>query len=160
MPISVSISTMIQFVIQFAIFLLFYFYHKIFLEFDIQLSMFVLFTPFILVHMAILSVGLGLIISSATAKYRDLTFAMGFFVQLWMYLTPIVYPLSSVPEKYQTLILVNPMTAIVESFRFSYLGVSSLTLDGLMLSIIISFFLFFIGLLLFNIFEKTFMDTV
>ena len=110
--------------------------------------------------MAILSVGMGLIISAATAKYRDLTFAMGFLVQLWMYLTPVVYPLSVVPDKYKILILINPMTAVVESFRGAFLGAGSLTLNGLIISVSITIIVFFLGIILFSRVEKTFMDTV
>ena len=110
--------------------------------------------------MAILSVGMGLIISATTAKYRDLTFAMGFIVQLWVYLTPVVYPLSEVPDKFKIFILINPMTAVVESFRGVFLGVSSLTLQELLLSIILTILFFIGGIICFSRVEKTFMDTI
>ena len=123
-------------------------------------NIYVLTLPLILLHMAVLSTGTGLIISSVTAKYRDLALAMGFFINLWMYLTPIVYPLSEVPDRYKIYIIINPMTAIVESFRGAFLGVSSITLQGIILSICISILVFIVGLILFNRVEKTFMDTV
>ena len=123
-------------------------------------NFYVLTLPLILFHMAVLSTGAGLIISSVTAKYRDLALAMGFFIQLWMYLTPIVYPLSEVPDRFKIYIIINPMTAIVESFRGAFLGVSSITLQGILLSICISILVFIGGLILFSRVEKTFMDTV
>ena len=110
--------------------------------------------------MAVLSLGVGILISSLTAKYRDLTFAMTFGVQLWMYATPIVYPLSIVPEKYRILCVLNPMTSIVESFRAMYLGVSSIQLIHIVISIIITILFFLIGIILFNRIEKNFVDTV
>jgi lipopolysaccharide transport system permease protein len=110
--------------------------------------------------MAVLSAGMGLIISAATAKYRDLTFAMGFLVQLWMYLTPVVYPLSEVPDRFKIFILINPMTAVVESFRGAFLGASSVTPQGLLLSIILTILFFIVGIIVFSRVEKTFMDTV
>ena len=127
---------------------------------DIKPSIYVFTLPLIVLHMAILSVGMGLIISAATAKYRDLTFAMGFMVQLWMYLTPVVYPLSEVPDRFKIFILINPMTAVVESFRGAFLGASSLPPEGLLLSIIITILSFIGGIIIFSRVEKTFMDTV
>ena len=127
---------------------------------DIKPSIYVFTLPLIVLHMAILSVGMGLIISAATAKYRDLSFAMGFLVQLWMYMTPVVYPLSEVPDKFKIFILINPMTAVVESFRSVFFGASSITLNGLLLSISITVVVFFLGIIVFSRVEKTFMDTV
>ena len=158
-PISFAITAVFQFIIQFMIFLGFflYFWQS---GTDIKPNIYVLTLPLIVLHMAVLSVGMGLIISAATAKYRDLNFAMGFLVQLWMYLTPVVYPLSEVPDKYKIFILINPMTAVVESFRGVFLGVSSLTLQELLLSIILTILFFIVGIIVFSRVEKTFMDTV
>ena len=158
-PISIAITAVFQFIIQFMIFMVFFIYFW-YVGTDIKPSIYVFTLPLIVLHMAILSVGMGLIISAATAKYRDLTFAMGFLVQLWMYLTPVVYPLSEVPDKFKIFILINPMTAVVESFRGVFLGVSSLTLQGLLLSIILTILLFIGGIIVFSRVEKTFMDTV
>ena len=91
---------------------------------------------------------------------NELSFAMGFLVQLWMYLTPVVYPLSEVPDKYKIFILINPMTAVVESFRGAFFGVSALSLNGLLLSISITVVVFILGIIVFSRVEKTFMDTV
>ena len=158
-PISIAITAVFQFIIQFMIFLGFFFYFW-YIGTDMKPSIYVFTLPLIVLHMAILSVGMGLIISAATAKYRDLRFAMGFLVQLWMYLTPVVYPLSVVPDKFKIFILINPMTAVVESFRGAFLGESSLPPEGLLLSIIIAILVFIGGIIVFSRVEKTFMDTV
>ena len=158
-PISIAITAVFQFIIQFMIFLGFFIYFW-YVGTDIKPSIYVFTLPLIVLHMAILSVGIGLIISAATAKYRDLTFAMGFLVQLWMYLTPVVYPLSEVPDKFKIFILINPMTAVVESFRGAFLGASSLTPQDLLLSIILTILFFIGGIIVFSRVEKTFMDTV
>ena len=158
-PISIAITAVFQFIIQFMLFLGFFLYFW-YLGTDIKPSIYIFTLPLIVLHMAILSVGMGLIISAATAKYRDLTFAMGFLTQLWMYMTPIVYPLSEVPDKYKIFILINPMTAVVESFRGAFLGAGSLTLNGLIISVSITIIVFFLGIILFSRVEKTFMDTV
>ena len=158
-PISIAITAVFQFIIQFMIFLGFFIYFW-YVGTDIKPSIYVFTLPLIVLHMAILSVGMGLIISAATAKYRDLTFAMGFLVQLWMYLTPVVYPLSEVPDKFKIFILINPMTAVVESFRGAFLGASSLTPQDLLLSIILTILFFIGGIIVFSRVEKTFMDTV
>jgi lipopolysaccharide transport system permease protein len=158
-PISVAMTAVFQFLIQFSIFLgfLFYFWYK---GSDINPTIFIITLPLIVFHMAILSIGFGMMISALTAKYRDLTFAMGFMIQLWMYLTPIVYPLSQVPEKYRLFILINPMTAVVESFRGAFLGVNSITPQELLFSIFLSIIFFIGGIVIFNRVERTFMDTV
>jgi len=158
-PISIAITAVFQFIIQFLIFLGFFLYFK-FSGSTLQPNIYVLTVPLIILHMAILSVGIGLIISGATAKYRDLRIALGFIIQLWMYLTPIVYPLSEVPERFRLIILLNPMTAVVESFRGAFFGVSSLSQIDLLISIFMSIILFIIGLVIFTRVEKTFVDTV
>ena len=110
--------------------------------------------------MAVLGLGFGILISSLTTKYKDLNFVMSFFVQLWMYATPIVYPLSIVPEKYRLLVILNPMASIVETFRGAFLGVSSIELSHIFISVSFTLLIFFLGLLMFNRVEKSFMDTI
>ena len=105
---------------------------------DLNIGISVLFLPLIMLQMAILSLGVGIFISSLTAKYRDLTFAMTFLVQIWMYATPVVYPLSIIPDNYIILAILNPMTSIVESFRGIFLGVSSIQPFHIMISITIT----------------------
>ncbi|MBI28599.1 MAG: hypothetical protein CFH21_00583 [Alphaproteobacteria bacterium MarineAlpha5_Bin11] len=158
-PISQVVISLFQFLIQFIIFLCFLFYF-LFKGADIQLNNLVLILPLILLQMAILGLGVGILISSLTAKYRDLTFAMTFGVQLWMFATPVVYPLSIVPQEYRMLAALNPMTSIIELFRKSFLGTSSIEIVHIIISIIITVILFVIGLILFSRIEKDFMDTV
>ena len=158
-PISVALTAVFQFLIQFAIFLGFlsYFWYK---GSNINPTIYIITLPLIVLHMAISSIGFGMMISALTAKYRDLAFAMSFMIQLWMYLTPIVYPLSQVPEKYRLFILINPMTAVVESFRGAFLGVNSITPQELLFSIFLSILFFISGIVIFSRVERTFMDTV
>ena len=158
-PISHTIISLLQFAIQFSIFIFFLIYF-IYSGSAISLDFKVLLLPFILIHSAILSLACGMIISSLTAKYRDLTFAMTFFVQLWMYASPVVYPFSLIPENYQMLAAFNPMTAIIELFKLCFLGESAIQFVHIQISLGITVFLFIVGLILFNKVEKNFMDTV
>ena len=120
-PAAVSIVNFAQFFIQFVLFLGFYFYFMA-KGTAITPTIWILAVPLLLLQMALLTFGIGILLSSMTTKYKDLRFAMGFVIQLWMYATPIVYPLSQVPEKYRTLYVLNPMVSIVESFRYAFLG--------------------------------------
>jgi lipopolysaccharide transport system permease protein len=158
-PISIIITGLAQFTIQFVIFIGFLIYY-LWQGANIQLTYYFFAFPFILLQMAILGLGVGVLISSLTTKYRDLTFAMTFGVQLWMYATPIVYPLSIVPEKYRFLAALNPMTSVVESMRGAFLGVSSIEPIHIAVSIMITLLIFFVGIIMFSRIEKTFMDTV
>jgi len=158
-PIATVITTLVQFLIQFSIFIGFYFYFII-NGASITPNYLIFSVPIIVIQMAILSLGFGSLISALTAKYRDLTFAMTFFVQIWMYLTPIVYPFSQVPEKYQIYYIINPMVSIVELFRSAFLGTQLIDIKIIGISVFITFFIFFLGLLMFNRTEKSFIDTV
>ena len=158
-PISVILSGLFQFVIQFTMFLGFYFYFFI-NGANLNPNLMIITLPLIIIQMAILSLGLGSLISALTAKYRDLTFAMTFFVQIWMYLTPIVYPLSQVPEKYHFFYLFNPMTLVVELFRFAFLGTNSVSTQMIIINIVITILVFIFGLIMFGKTEKSFIDTV
>ena len=158
-PISHIIISLLQFAIQFLLFIIFLIYF-IYSGSAISLDFKVLLLPLILLHAAFLSLACGMIISSLTAKYRDLTFAMTFFVQLWMYASPVVYPFSLIPENYQILAALNPMTAIIESFKLCFLGESTIQFVHIQISLGMTVFLFIFGLILFNKVEKNFMDTV
>ena len=158
-PVANVIIGLVQFCLQFIIFLIFLFYYKnLGLKINLNFNIFLL--PLILLQIAILSLGVGILISSLTTKYKDLNFVMNFGVQLWMFATPIVYPISIVPEKYKLLIALNPMTAIVEMFRKIFLGESSIELEHILISIFFTLVIFFIGLISFNKVEKNFMDTI
>ena len=158
-PVSVVITNLLTFAIQFGLFMAFmlYFYLN---GSSIQPNIWVLLSPFLLIQMAALGLGVGILVSSVTTKYRDLTFAVGFGVQLWMYATPIVYPMSQVPTKWHWLIALNPMTAIVEAFRYAFLGAGTIQPWVLGISFSMTIIILAIGIVLFSRVQKTFMDTV
>ena len=158
-PISNVIIGLMQFIIQFILFLCFLFYFYYF-GFNIKLNLSLFFIPFLLLHVAVIGLGFGLLISSLTSKYRDLTFVMGFGVQLWMYATPIVYPLSIVPEKYRILISLNPMTSVVECFRQIFYQESIIELKYIITGLVVTVLICFFGIIFFNKTEKNFLDTV
>jgi lipopolysaccharide transport system permease protein len=110
--------------------------------------------------MAALGLGLGMIISAMTTKYRDLSFLVTFGIQLFMYATPVIYPLSSAPDKYRWLIELNPMTNIIEGMRFSLLGTGVFSFSSLCYTIISTSIILVVGTLIFNKVEKSFVDTV
>ena len=158
-PISIVITGLFQFLIQFVIFLGFlYFYWYQGAEVYLTTTVFAL--PLILIQMGVLGLGVGILISSLVTKYRDLTFAMTFAVQIWMYITPVVYPLTEVPERYRNLYVLNPMVSIVETFREAFLGVSSIEPKHVVISVFVTLCIFITGVILFSRIEKTFMDTV
>lgn len=125
-----------------------------------HLNISVLMIPVLMVQTAVLGLGVGIIVSSLTTKYRDLTILVGFGLNLWMYLTPIVYPISEVGGTLRTLILLNPMSAIVQNYKYALLGVGSFEGSYWLISVVMTIILFIIGVLLFNRVERTFMDTV
>lgn len=158
-PISNIFIGMLQFFVQFIVFVCFliYFY---FSGSSINIDFTLIFIPLLLFQVAITGLGFGLMISSLTSKYRDLTFVMSFGVQLWMYATPIVYPLSLVSEKYRILFCLNPMTSVVESFRYIFFKESVIKLEYIFISIFISILVLILGMIFFNKTEKSFLDTV
>jgi len=158
-PISTVISGLINFSVQFIMFLVFMIYFKI-TGAPIQPNLYILITPLLLVQLAALALGFGIIISSLTTKYRDLAVLVGFGVQLWMYATPVVYPASQIGGKLKTLMMLNPVSPIVESFRYAFLGSGSIPWNYLSISVVTTFVVLFIGVVLFSRVEKTFMDTV
>ncbi len=127
---------------------------------DVRPNWWILSLPLLLFIMAGLGLGLGIIVSSLTTKYRDLQQLVSFGVQLLMYGTPVIYPLSSMEGGLRTLILLNPMTPVVEVFRFAFLGTSAISPTYLLYSIGFMFFVLLIGVLIFNRVENNFMDTV
>ena len=158
-PVSILISNLIAFVIQFGFFLAFigYFYLR---GTPVHLNWWVLFTPVLLLMMAGLGLGFGIIVSSLTTKYRDLRFLVQFGVTLLQYVTPVIYPLSAMSPKYQALIRLNPLTSVVEAFRYAYLGSGSVDLLQLGYTFVIMLIAIIIGVVIFNRVEATFMDTV
>ncbi len=126
----------------------------------IQISICILIVPLLMIHTAVLGLAVGIIISALTTKYRDLAILVSFGLNLWMYLTPVVYPISEVPEKYRTAIMLNPMSAIIQNYKFAMLGIGNFEIIPWIISIILTLILFVGGTLLFNSVERTFMDTV
>lgn len=159
-PLSVVISNLIQFAIQFVLFVMvfaWYFIRGVDIKPD-WLSILWL-TPVLLVLMGALGLGTGIIVSALTTKYRDFTFLIAFGVQLAMYATPIIYPMSAIPDKWRWLIEINPMSAPIESFRACFLG-GPIPWSALGMSAAVTAALLLFGIVLFNRVEKTFMDTV
>jgi len=158
-PLSVVISNLIAFAIQLVLFSAFwiYFYSK---GSAIQLQLAALLLPLLILQMAALGLGCGIIVSSLTTKYRDLTHLVGFGVQLWMYATPVVYPSSIIPEKYHWLMALNPMAPIIEAFRYVLLGVGTVNAGDIVTSAVMTLLLLFVGVVLFSRIEKSFMDTI
>ena len=159
MPVSTVLSQLISFAVQFCFFLIFLFYYLI-TGANVHPNLWVLLTPVILLHLALLSLGVGIIISALTTKYRDLAMVVGFGVQLWMYATPVAYDLSMIPERFLGVYMLNPVTPVITLFRYAFLGVGEPHFAAYGISWLITIAVLFVGILLFNRVEKTFMDTV
>lgn len=159
MPISTVLSQLISFAIQFCFFLLFLLYYII-TGANVQPNWWVLLTPVLLLHLALLSLGVGIIISALTTKYRDLAMVVGFGVQLWMYATPVAYDLTLIPDRFLNLYMLNPVTPVITLFRYAFLGVGEPHFVAYGISWLVTLAVLLVGVLLFNRVEKTFMDTV
>ena len=158
-PVSIAISGVFKFLIQFGLFLIFllYFFLK---GSSVGLSIWAIALPLLLIQMGLLGIGCGILVSSLTTKYQDLRHVVAFGVQLWMYATPVVYPLSVVPERLRDIFALNPMMAVVECFRLGFVGVSAINGTYVAISWVVTFTILLIGLVRFSSVEKTFMDTV
>ena len=158
-PIADAITSMIRYAIQFTLFLVFYFYFII-KGATVSPNWMIVFTPLVLMYLAFLSLGFGAWISSLTAKYWDLKLALPFVVQLWMYATPIVYPLSLVPANFRLLMIINPVAPAIEFFRMAWLGAGTINPLHTGLSVLFAILIIFTGIIIFNRTEKTFVDTI
>lgn len=158
-PASKVVSGLLKFFVQLLFFLSVYAYFQL-NGTAIKPTIHLIFVPVLVFIMAGMGLGFGIIFTSLTSKYRDLSFLIQFGVQLLMYATPIIYPLSVIPEKYKTYILLNPITHIVEAFRYSFLGVGNWSWIGIGYASAVTMVILFIGLIIFNRVERTFMDTV
>lgn len=162
MPLSTVISNLLKFGIQFMIFMAFYVFYY-FQGAAIHMNGSLLFFPLLIALMGILGLGLGMLISSLVTKYRDLSYLIGFGVQLLMYLSAVMYPMALIQDKmpdYAWLVHYNPLAYIIETTRFMLLGVGTVSVWGLVYTVGVTMGLFFIGLLVFNKTEKSFIDTV
>lgn len=159
MPVSTLLSKLIAFSIQFFFFLCFlgWFWLR---GADVHPNAWILATPLLVLMMAAYGLGLGVIVSALTTRYRDLNVLVAFGVQLYMYLSPVIYPISSLHEPWRTLSALNPVTPIIEIFRYAYLGAGTVDLKMLGLSFLVIVVVATIGIMMFNKVERTFMDTV
>jgi lipopolysaccharide transport system permease protein len=158
-PLSIILSNLVRFGIQFILFIIIYIYY-LSQGVSIHPNSGVLLFPVLILIIAGLALGFGMIITALTTKYKDLVFLVQFGVQLWMYATPVIYPLSATPEKYRWLIIANPMTAVVETFKYGFLNQQSFEIIHLLYSFVFMVVILSIGTLVFNKVEKGFMDTI
>ena len=160
-PLSDVISNLVRFGIQFALFLIVYLYYFIFTDANIQPNLYSLLFPILVVMLAGLALGFGILFSSMTTKYRDLQLLLSFFVSLWMYATPVIYPLSTITNDTLRMVMqLNPLTGIVEFFKYGMLGVGNHEWWMLGYSFGFMVVLLAIGIVVFNKVQKSFMDTV
>jgi lipopolysaccharide transport system permease protein len=159
-PLSKVVSGLIKFSIQFCLFLAVFLYFVIKGSSAIHPNIYILLTPYLLVLMGGLGLGFGIIFTSLTTKYRDLSFLIVFGIQLLMYATPVIYPVSMVHGKLLALILANPMTSILETFKYGFLGSGCLHWNGIIYSTIFTLVVLFLGIIIFNRTERSFIDTV
>ncbi len=161
-PLAAVFSNLIVFGMQLLCFIVIFVYFKVFTPASdsFALSRYIILLPFVLLQVVLLALGVGLWMASLTAKYRDLIHAQQFLTQLWLYATPVIYPVSKIPEQYQWIMAVNPMTSIVESFRLILLGKGTLTPAIFFTSFSITLLLLVSGILIFNKVQRNFVDTV
>src|SRR5688572_8135547 len=148
-PLSTVITNLATFAIQFLLFLAFYLFYQA-RGAGFHWNAWLALLPFMVLHMALLAFSVGVLISAMTAKYRDLALVVGFGVQLWMYATPIVYPLSQVPEAWRPVFALNPVTGIVESFRHAFFGTPAPGMAVLATGVMVTAVLLILGVLLFS----------
>jgi lipopolysaccharide transport system permease protein len=161
LPLSVILSSLLKFAIQFGLFIVVLLFYIFVEKFQIHLSFEILLTPLLIVLMAGIALGSGMIITSLTTKYRDLAFLIQFGVQLLMYATPVIQPLSNIiHSKYKYIILLNPITPVIETFRVAFLGKGIFSWVYLGYSFIAMLILLLVGFYIFNRTEKSFTDTV
>lgn len=159
MPLSGIIYNSITFLVQFVMFAILVAVYAL-TGANVHPNLIVLTLPILLIHIAFLGTGTGLIISSLTTKYRDLNVLVSFGLTLWMYLTPVVYPVSQIPESFRFIMLLNPVAPIMETFRYAFLGSGSFEWFFLLISAAVTAVLLILGMIVFNQVEKNFIDTV
>ena len=158
-PVSVVIINLVKFGIQFVLFLGFYIYF-IARGSTVRPTLLILLLPVLILQMAVLSLGAGILVSALTTKYRDLAFVMTFAVQLWMYVSSVIIPASSIPEKYLPIYMLNPMTSVIEMFRYAFFGCGVVEVVYVVTSWAVTLAVLAGGIILFSRVEKSFMDTV
>ena len=158
MPITIVISNLMKFGVQFMLFLAVWIFYLS--KGQIEPNMWILATPFLILLMAVFALGVGMIFSALTTKYRDLQMLLGFGVSLMMYATPVIYPVSSITGVWKKLAYYNPLTGIFECFKYGWMGSGEFSVEMLIISTGIILVLLVIGTVTFNKVEKSFMDTV
>ena len=161
-PLSIVISNLIKMAIQFTLFLVVYIYYFA-SGVDFHINATILLVPLLMVMLGCLGLGFGMIISSMTTKYRDLRFLITFGVQLWMYATPVIYPLSVMKDtypKYIWVLVANPLTAILETFKYAFTGVGEFNWFYLGYSFIFTIVILMLGIIIFNRVQRNFMDVI
>ena len=160
-PFATVTSNLVRLGIQLLLFVFVYLYFAFFTEATVAPNLYICLVPLLILLLSGLALGFGILFSSLTTKYRDLTFLLSFLVQLWMYATPVIYPLSTIENPtLKTLMLLNPMTAILETFKYAVLGVGQFRFEYLTYSALFTLFIMAIGIVVFNKVQRTFMDTV
>ncbi|RKS96253.1 ABC transporter permease [Chryseobacterium defluvii] len=157
-PISIVISNLMRFAVQLLLFILGWAYYLS--KGEVHPNWWILATPFLIILMALFALGVGMIFSALTTKYKDLNMLLGFGVSLYMYATPVIYPVSSLPDPFKKIAMYNPLTGIFECFKYAWMGVGEFSPLMLGISSVIILILLAIGIVIFNKVEKTFMDTV
>lgn len=158
MPLTVVISNLMKFGVQFLLFLCFVIYFVI--QGKIEPNLYIALIPFIILLMALIAMGIGLVLTAMTAKYKDLTQLITFGVQLFMYITPVIYPSSSIPDDYKWLVNLNPLVALFDYMRYAFLGIGQFSVESLVYPSLFSLVILALGILVFNKSQKTFIDTV
>lgn len=159
-PISTALAHLISFGIQVVLFCVIALVYSLLGHAQIRISLYMLLLPVLVLQLVMLSTGVGIIISALTTKYRDLAMLVSFGLHLWQYLSPIPYGLALIPEKYMGLYMLNPVTPIVTTMRLAFFGTGYFNWGYYGISLAVTVVVFFVGLLMFNKIEKTFMDTV
>jgi len=158
MPLTIVISNLMRFGVQMGLFLAVFIYYLA--KGEVQPNLWILATPFLIILMAAFALGMGMIFSSLTTKYRDVQMLLGFGVSLFMYVTPVIYPISALPAKFKAIAYYNPLSGIFECFKYAWLGAGEFSGSMLLISTFIIFALLAVGTVIFNKVEKGFMDTV
>lgn len=160
-PMATVTSNLVRLAIQMGLFLVVFAYYMIFSDAPVHPNLYALLTPALILILAGLGLGFGILFSSLTTKYRDLVFLLSFIVQLWMYATPVIYPLSTITDpRLKMLMQANPLSSILETFKFGMLGVGEFSWAALGYSAGFMVVLLALGIIVFNRIQKTFMDTV
>jgi lipopolysaccharide transport system permease protein len=160
MPLSIVVSNLVRFGVQFLLLICMLGYYAFFEGFKIEVNTYLLLLPVMILIMAVLGLGSGMIISALTTKYRDLAFLVTFGVQLLMYATPVIYPLSTASPSVKGIIAANPMTPVLEGIRLGLLGKGDMSMASLAYALVSSLVILLTGIIVFNRVEKTFIDSV